>query len=63
MLNEIRILALVEGSRETKTGMLLGSLCCETAEEAKTLIPSISDKISDDDLQELLDEMYKLMNR
>ena len=43
--------------------MLLGSLCCETAEEAKTLIPSISDKISDDDLQELLDEMYKLMNR
>ncbi|KAK7745242.1 RNA polymerase B [Diatrype stigma] len=41
----------------------LGSLCCETAEEAKTLIPSIQDKISDEDLQELLDEMYKLMPR
>ncbi|KAH9891528.1 RNA polymerase Rpb4 [Xylariomycetidae sp. FL2044] len=39
----------------------LGSLCCETAEEAKTLIPSLQDKISDEDLQELLDEMYKLM--
>ena len=40
-----------------------GSLCCETAEEAKTLIPSLQDKISDEDLQELLDEMYKLMPR
>lgn len=40
---------------------VLGSLCCETAEEAKTLIPSLTDKISDDDLQELLNEMYKLM--
>ncbi|RYP07048.1 hypothetical protein DL768_007143 [Monosporascus sp. mg162] len=41
----------------------LGSLCCETAEEAKTLIPSLQDKISDEDLQDLLDEMYKLMPR
>ncbi|KAI1079447.1 RNA polymerase Rpb4 [Whalleya microplaca] len=41
----------------------LGSLCCETAEEAKYLIPSLNDKISDEDLQELLDEMYKLMPR
>ncbi|RYP04178.1 hypothetical protein DL765_010279 [Monosporascus sp. GIB2] len=40
-----------------------GSLCCETAEEAKTLIPSLQDKISDEDLQDLLDEMYKLMPR
>ncbi|KAH8820295.1 HRDC-like protein [Xylogone sp. PMI_703] len=39
----------------------LGSLCCDTAEEAKTLIPSLQDKISDDDLQELLDEITKLM--
>lgn len=38
-----------------------GSLCCDTAEEAKTLIPSLNDKISDDDLQELLDEITKLM--
>ena len=38
-----------------------GSLCCDTAEEAKTLIPSLTDKISDDDLQELLDEIRKLM--
>ncbi|OCK76182.1 hypothetical protein K432DRAFT_152858 [Lepidopterella palustris CBS 459.81] len=38
----------------------LGSLCCETADEAKTLIPSIANKIHDDELQELLDEMQKL---
>ncbi|KAI1005494.1 hypothetical protein K3495_g2723 [Podosphaera aphanis] len=39
----------------------LGSLCCDTAEEAKTLIPSLQDKIPDDELQELLDEITKLM--
>jgi len=39
----------------------LGSLCCDTAEEAKTLIPSLVDKISDEELQELLDEITKLM--
>lgn len=38
----------------------LGSLCCETAEEAKTLIPSLANKISDQDLQELLDDITKL---
>lgn len=43
--------------------MSLGSLCCETAEEAKYLIPSLTNKISDEDLQEILDEMYKLMHR
>lgn len=40
-----------------------GSLCCEGADEAKTLIPSLTDKISDDDLQDLLDEISKLQNR
>ncbi|KAI1094811.1 RNA polymerase Rpb4 [Rostrohypoxylon terebratum] len=40
---------------------ILGSLCCETAEEAKYLIPSLQNKISDEELQELLDEIYKLM--
>ncbi|KAL8643162.1 MAG: hypothetical protein Q9228_000224 [Teloschistes exilis] len=40
----------------------LGSLCCESAEEAKTLIPSLTNKISDQDLQELLDEITKLRN-
>ncbi|KAM9881639.1 RNA polymerase Rpb4, partial [Verticillium dahliae] len=40
-----------------------GSLCCETAEEAKTLIPSLQDKITDEDLQELLDEISKLQSR
>ncbi|KAI9722713.1 MAG: hypothetical protein M1812_001644 [Candelaria pacifica] len=38
----------------------LGTLCCDTAEEAKTLIPSIKDKINDTDLKELLDEITKL---
>jgi len=41
--------------------MNIGSLCCDTAEEAKTLIPSLQDKITDDELQELLDEITKLM--
>ncbi|KAK4693739.1 DNA-directed RNA polymerase II subunit RPB4, partial [Lecanoromycetidae sp. Uapishka_2] len=40
----------------------LGSLCCESAEEAKTLIPSLTNKISDVDLQDLLDEITKLRN-
>lgn len=38
----------------------LGSLCCDSAEEAKTLIPSLADKIDDEVLQELLDQMAKL---
>lgn len=37
-----------------------GTLCCETAEEAKTLIPSIANKISDEELQNLLDDISKL---
>ncbi|KAL9584621.1 MAG: hypothetical protein Q9212_001997 [Teloschistes hypoglaucus] len=40
----------------------LGSLCCESAEEAKTLVPSLTNKINDQDLQELLDEITKLRN-
>lgn len=39
-----------------------GSLCCDNAEEAKSLIPSLQNKISDSELQELLDEMTKLRN-
>jgi len=38
----------------------LGSLCCDNAEEAKTLIPSLADKRSDEDLQELLEEITRL---
>lgn len=44
------------------TGVSVGSLCCDSADECKTLIPSLTDKISDEDLQELLDEMAKLMS-
>lgn len=40
----------------------VGSLCCDTAEEARTLIPSLEGKFSDDDLQEVLDEITKLRN-
>ncbi|KAK4648752.1 hypothetical protein QC762_114130 [Podospora pseudocomata] len=39
----------------------IGSLCCDTADECKTLIPSLADKISDEDLGELLDELEKLL--
>ena len=38
----------------------LGSLCPDGVEEAKTLIPSLQDKIGDEELQELLEEMGKL---
>jgi len=38
----------------------LASLCPDSAEEAKTLIPSLEGKISDDDLEELLNEMGRL---
>ncbi|KAL0254361.1 hypothetical protein SLS55_009836 [Diplodia seriata] len=38
----------------------LGTLCCETADEAKTLVPSLQDKISDQDLQQLLTEISRL---
>lgn len=38
----------------------IGTLCCETAEEAKTLVPSLANKIADQDLQDLLDEITKL---
>ncbi|EJT72791.1 hypothetical protein GGTG_09646 [Gaeumannomyces tritici R3-111a-1] len=37
----------------------LGSLCPETAEEAKRLIPSLKDKFNDLDLDDLLEEMGK----
>jgi len=40
----------------------LGSLCCESAEEAKTLIPSLAHKIGDAELQELLNGITKLRN-
>ena len=42
--------------------LFIGSLCCETSEEAKTLIPSLANKIGDVDLQELLDDITKLRN-
>lgn len=35
----------------------LANLCPDTAEEAKSLIPSLENKIEDDDLEELLKEL------
>jgi DNA-directed RNA polymerase II subunit RPB4 len=40
-----------------------GSLCCEDAEEAKTLIPSLADKVSNDDLQQVLSEISNLQGK
>ncbi|KAF2278153.1 uncharacterized protein EI97DRAFT_246757 [Westerdykella ornata] len=42
---------------------LLGSLACDSADEAKTLIPSLTNKMSDDALEALLVEMAKLQDR
>jgi len=41
-------------------GQFTGSLCCDTAEEARTLIPSLEGKITDEDLQVVLDNISKL---
>ncbi|CAA21284.1 DNA-directed RNA polymerase II subunit rpb4 [Schizosaccharomyces pombe] len=38
----------------------LGTLCCEDAEEARTLIPSLANKIDDQNLQGILDELSTL---
>ena len=46
----------------SEADLIVGSLCCETAEEAKTLIPSLANKISDADLQALLEDIAKLQN-
>ncbi|KAJ2692717.1 hypothetical protein H4218_006288 [Coemansia sp. IMI 209128] len=38
----------------------LGNLCCTEYDEFKLLVPSIGDKISDDDLDSLLKQMDSL---
>lgn len=38
----------------------LATLCCDTAEEARTLIPSLEGKIDDESLQVVLDDISKL---
>ena len=38
----------------------IASLCCADADEAKTLIPSIAAKMSDEDLDAVLDQINKL---
>ncbi|KAJ2103664.1 RNA polymerase B [Coemansia sp. S100] len=38
----------------------LGNLCCSEYEEIKSLVPSIGNKISDDDLDSLLKQMDSL---
>ncbi|KAH3901132.1 DNA-directed RNA polymerase II subunit RPB4 SCDLUD_002614 [Saccharomycodes ludwigii] len=38
----------------------LGSLSCEDADEAKTLIPSLNNKISDEELERILKELSNL---
>ncbi|CCH59473.1 hypothetical protein TBLA_0B06500 [Henningerozyma blattae CBS 6284] len=38
----------------------LGSLACDSADEAKTLIPSLNNKISDDELERILKELSNL---
>lgn len=42
-------------------GVSIGTLCCDTVEEARTLIPSLEGKVSDDDLQQVLDDISKLI--
>ncbi|KAG1224454.1 hypothetical protein G6F62_007832 [Rhizopus arrhizus] len=38
----------------------MANLCCEEAEEAKALIPSVSSKYDDDELQVMLNQMQQI---
>ncbi|KAF7724568.1 RNA polymerase B [Apophysomyces ossiformis] len=38
----------------------LANLCCEDAEEAKALIPSLANKVDDEKLQEMLNQMLTI---
>ncbi|TKA67455.1 hypothetical protein B0A55_08074 [Friedmanniomyces simplex] len=38
----------------------VATLCCDTAEEARTLIPSLEGKLDDEALQSVLDDISKL---
>lgn len=49
-----------QGQRGADDSWGEASLCCESAEEAKTLIPSLTNKITDVDLQDILDDITKL---
>jgi len=40
--------------------ILVASLCPDSADEAKTLIPSLATKFDDETLQPILDELQKL---
>lgn len=42
--------------------LFLANLCCDSADEAKALIPSLTTKISDEELTTLLDELKQLRN-
>jgi DNA-directed RNA polymerase II subunit RPB4 len=43
-----------------ETNEQIGSLGAESADEAKTLVPSLQDKITDEELQTLLNDINKL---
>ena len=38
----------------------VATLCCDTPDEARTLIPSLETKLSDDELQDILNDISKL---
>ncbi|KAK1824122.1 RNA polymerase B [Friedmanniomyces endolithicus] len=44
----------------TQVDAISTTLCCDTAEEARTLIPSLEGKLDDEALQSVLDDISKL---
>jgi len=38
----------------------VATLCCDTPDEARTLIPSLEQKLTDDELQDILNDISKL---
>ena len=57
-----RLLSQYEGLHKFERAQL-GTLCPEDPEEAKTLIPSLAEKIDDEDLGALLEDLTSLRTR
>ncbi|KAJ2777160.1 RNA polymerase B [Coemansia javaensis] len=58
-IKEVRALLKPTGLEPFECAQL-GNLCCSEYEEAKSLVPSIASKISDEDLDSLLKQMDSL---
>ncbi|CAO3681424.1 unnamed protein product [Umbelopsis ramanniana] len=59
-VREVRGLLAKDSSLSQFEIAQLANLCCDDSEEAKALIPSLHNKIDDDRLQELMNQMLTI---